>query len=287
MSMEPGERGGKRGTWRSILVWLFALIALVPFVQMFYVAQKPRHLVDDAYYHLSQARQLPESEVRRKIEVDARPLRRAAVNSIAVSTVCSLLCVPTCLMAGYAFARRRFRGKGFLFTLVLLSLAVPPAILMMPIFRLAVGLRIYDTLLALILPFSVSGMGIVYMRWAISSVPESVLDAARLDGLSEAGILFRIVVPAIWPSVGTLAVLQFIVSWNAFVLPDVLVQSQENYTVAVLLGRLMTEFRNLMWNDVMVVVTAGVLPMLVLFAVFHRWVLAGLTAIGDERPKEA
>lgn len=275
------KRAGLFGRgWQSLLVWTLALVALLPFALMAWTAAKPRGRVDDAYHYLS--RWMPEHEVRRQIEVETRPLRISAINSTVVGVSCAVLCVLISSMAGYAFAKKQFRGKAALFDLVLASMAVPAVVLMMPLFRLAVALHIYDSLWALILPFCVTGLGIFYMRHAISAVPDELIDAARVDGLSEIGALFRIVLPSIWPSVVTLAVLQFIASWNSFVLPHAVVDSPENYTVAILLGRLLSDSPGLMWNDIMIVVIATLIPVTFAFIVFNRWVLRGLTVIGDQ-----
>jgi len=277
----PARRTGR--WWSAALIWLFAAITLLPFVFMIWTAQKPRSRVDAAYYYLLTKRQLPEEAVRREVQVDPRPLRVAARNSMVVSLTCALLGVVISSMAGYAFAKKQFPGKAALFDLVLASMAVPTVILMMPLFRLTVAMRIYDTILALILPFCVTGFGIFYMRHAISAVPDGLIDSARLDGLSEFGVLFRVVLPSVWPSVVTLTVLQFISTWNSFVLPYAVVDSAENYTVAILLGRLMADFRGLMWNDIMIIVISALLPIMLAFVLLNRWVLRGLTAIGDER----
>lgn len=281
--MTSDKPGG--GKWLVILAWALAAIMLLPFVQTVWLAQKSRRSIDRGYHHLAQL--LPEQEVSRKISVDARPLRLALANSIAVGSTCSLLAVVIASMAGYVFAKKRFRGKTFLFDLVLTSMAVPAAILMVPLSRLTVALGIYDTMAGLILPFAVTGFGIFYMRYAISSVPDDVIDSARLDGLSEFGALFRVVLPAIWPSVVTLAVLQFIANWNSFVLPHAVIASPKNYTIGILLGRLIRDFPGLMWNDIMIVVIAAIVPILLIFLIFHRWLLRGATAVGDVRsPRE-
>lgn len=279
MAAENNKPAG--GKWCVVLVWLIAAVMLLPFVHTVWLAQKHRRSIDRGYHHL--ARRLPEHEVRRKIRVDPRPLRVALINSIIVSAACSLLSVVIASMAGYAFAKKRFRGKAALFDLVLAAMALPAAILMVPLFRLTVAMHIYDTMAALILPFAATGFGIFYMRYAISAVPSSLVHCARLDGLSETGALFRVVLPAIWPSVVTLAVLQFIASWNSFVLPHAVIASPQNYTIGILLGRLVHDFRGLMWNDIMIVVIAALVPILLIFAVFSRWILRGATAIGDDR----
>ncbi len=277
-----GTAGDKRGRfWHVALAWLLAALVVLPFVQTVWLSRQSRRSIDRGYNYL--ARRLPEQEVRRRVSIPQRPLRLAAVNSVVVSTATAALCVVTASMAGYAFAKKRFRGKALLFDLVLMSMAVPTVILMVPLFRLTVLLRLYDTMGALILPFAVTGFGILYMRYAISAVPDSLIDSARVDGLSETGALFRVVLPAIWPSVATLAVLQFIASWSAFVLPHAVIASPRNYTIGLLLGRLMADYGGLMWNDIMVIVIAALVPVLLAFLVFNRWVLQGATAIGDDR----
>lgn len=277
------ETSGRRrcGGWRAVLAWFLALVVLLPFAQAVYTAQKSRERADTAYGYLSQ--RLPGPELRQKFEIDPRPLRLAARNSVVVSVAATAVGVVVSALAGYAFAKKQFAAKAALFDLVLASMALPPAILMMPLFRLSVSLGLYDTLLGVMLPACVTGFGIFYMRHVISAVPDSLVEAARLDGLSELGALFRVVIPSVWPSVGTLAVLQFIGNWNSFVIPHAVVTSARNYTVAILLGRIMSDYRGLMWNDIMVVVVAAIVPVAVMFVVFNRWVLRGLVAIGEER----
>lgn len=269
--------------WLTVLTWLLVLIVLLPFAHMAWTAQKPKEGVDAGYRYLYLTHNLPVEEIRRMVGISQRPLRVAAINSMVVSTSCALLGAVLCSMAGYAFAKKRFRGKALLFDLVLISMALPPAILMMPLFRLTVMMHIYDTILALILPFCVTGFGIFFMRYAISAVPDSVVESARLDGLSEAGVLFRVVLPSIWPSVVTLVVLAFLTSWSSFVLPHAVTASPRHYTIAILLGRLMSDFSGLMWNEVMVVVIAALIPVALVFVMFSRWVIRASTAIGNDR----
>ena len=280
--MTPNKPAG--GKWLVVLACVLAAVMLLPFIQTVWLSQKSRRSIDRGYHHLAQL--MPEQEVSRKISIDPRPLRVALTNSIVVSTTCALLAVVIASMAGYAFAKKQFRGKTLLFDLVLTSMAVPAVILMAPLYRLTVALRIYDTMAGLILPFAVTGFGIFYMRYAISSVSDDVIDSARLDGLSELGALFRVVLPSIWPSVVTLAVLQFIANWNSFVLPHAVIASPRNYTIGILLGRLMGDYGGLMWNDIMIVVIAAIVPILLIFLAFHRWLLRGATAVGDVRARK-
>jgi ABC-type glycerol-3-phosphate transport system permease component len=279
---EEQMRGrGRGGVGRTLLLWALAAIAILPFVEVVWLGRKPRQSVDRAFGVLS--RRLPEHEARRKIEVDPRPLRAAAINSGIVGAVCSVACVVFCSMAGYAFAKKRFQGRALLFDLVLAWMALPPVLLMMPVFRISVFAGLYDTLLAVILPSCVSGFGIFYMRYAISSVPDSLIDAGRVDGLSELGVVFRLVIPSIWRSVVTLGALHFLTVWGAFTLPHAVVSSHDTYTVAVLLGRLVHDFQGLMWNDIMIVVGAALMPVFVVYVLFNRWLTRGITAIGDRR----
>ena len=265
------------GLFQSGVIWFLALVALLPFVQIVWIAQKPRSHVDASWYYLSQ--KMPAREVEQKIEIDARPLRVALRNSVIVSTTCALLGICLSLFAGYAFAKKSFPGKGFLFDLVVVSMALPPAMLMMPLFRISIMLRLYDTFAALILPAAVTGFGIFYMRLILSSVPDSIIHSARLDGLSETKLLLRIVVPMIWPAILTLGVMQFIITWNSFIIPHTLIASPSNYTASVLLGRLLSDYRGLMWNDIMIVVAAAIVPVAIIFAACNRVLIRNLADV--------
>ena len=283
MERKQRRTTGRIGWGRTALTWLLAAIILLPFAFAIWTAQKPRDRVDPSYYYLVESKRLPEPDVRREIEVDPRPLRVSLMNTIWVASASTVLCVILSSLAGYAFAKKQFTGKRWLFDIVLASMAVPAAILMMPLFHLTSMMRLYDSLTAIILPFGVTGFGIFYMRYAISAVPDDLVHAAQIDGLSEVGALFRVVLPTVRSSVLTLAALHFITVWGAFVVPQALVDSPENYTIGVLIGRLMTDYRGLMWNDIMIVVLASIIPVMILFVIFDRWVLRGMQAIGEER----
>lgn len=252
----------------TALIWLFAGIAILPFVHTAWLSMRTRGEVDASYSYLE--RRMSDPEIERKIMIPPRPLRVALINSTIVSTICAITSVLLGAMAGYAFAKKKFPFKRLLFYLVVVTMAMPPVILMTPLFRMAVSLQLYDTLAILILPFSVTGFSIFYMRTVIATVPESMVDSARMDGLGDFGLVFRVIMPAVWPSVVVLGVLSFLMSWNMFVLPHALIGSSENYTISILLGRLMHDFVGLMWNDIMIVVIAAAVPALLLFLAFSN-----------------
>lgn len=252
----------------TALIWLFAGIAILPFVHTAWLSMRTRGEVDASYSYLE--RRMSDPEIERKIMIPPRPLRVALINSTIVSTICAITSVLLGAMAGYAFAKKKFPLKRLLFYLVVVTMAMPPVILMTPLFRMAVSLQLYDTLAILILPFSVTGFSIFYMRTVIATVPESMVDSARMDGLGDFGLVFRVIMPAVWPSVVVLGVLSFLMSWNMFVLPHALIGSSENYTISILLGRLMHDFVGLMWNDIMIVVIAAAVPALLLFLAFSN-----------------
>lgn len=182
-------------------------------------------------------------------------------------------------LAGYALARRQFRGRNVVFVLFLLGLMVPFQSLMIPLYYLARDLGILGTRWAMILPGIALGLpfGIFLMRAFFQSLPEELADAARIDGCNEFGAFRRVMLPLAYPGLTTLVIFQFMQTWNAFLLPLVLVQRDELRPVGLgimfFLGRY-TSDRGL--------IAAGVLltslPIVVLYLFLQRHFIRGITA---------
>jgi len=205
-------------------------------------------------------------------------LTRSLWNSLVVAVGRTALAVFFGTCAGYAFSKLRFPLKRFLFRVIILSIAFPTAALMLPLFHAAGRFHLYDTRLILILPFAVSGFGIYLMRRTIDDLPDDLIYAGRVDGLSELGILFRLVVPQIKPMLLALGLIEFISSWNAFDLPLVLTNQPENYTLPVLLGRLIHHAEGLArWEDVIPAALVLFLPVLILYLLFQSRILRAIT----------
>ena len=182
-------------------------------------------------------------------------------------------------MAGYAFAKFRFRGKGFLFLLVLSTLMVPIQVTMIPTYLILNSVQLTNTLVGIALPTLVSAYNIFLFRQFMTTIPDELLEAARLDGAGELRILISIVLPLSKPILAVGAVLTFISGWNSFIWPLIIANDQQNYTLSVGISLLN---KQLLINPPLQMAGASlmVIPIMVVFVLFQRYIVRGFTLSG-------
>jgi multiple sugar transport system permease protein len=201
-------------------------------------------------------------------------------NSAVVATAVTAGNVIFCSMLGYALAKLRFPGKRILFAVVLGTLMVPSIVTFMPLFVLVANLNLVNTHAGLILPFLAGAFGVFLMRQFIGGIPDELLDAARVDGAGEHYIFWRIVMPLCGPAVATLAILTFLGSWNSFLWPLVVANTEDMYTLPVAIalfatGQQETNVALLMAGSVVVI-----LPVLIVFILLQRYFTQGIAMTG-------
>jgi multiple sugar transport system permease protein len=179
----------------------------------------------------------------------------------------------TSLMAGYAFAKYRFRGRNLLFSVLIATMFLPPIVTLIPLYRIVGSLGLNASLAGVILPNLANAFGIFLMRQFIAGVPDDLIDAARMDGASEMRILFSIVAPTVTPAIAALALFAFVYHWNSYLWPLTVLQgSGDQYPIVISLSRLLSYNRGAMnTNLVMAGATLAVLPPLVLFVFLQRF----------------
>lgn len=198
--------------------------------------------------------------------------------SLYVGAMTTGLTLLFCSMAGFAFATYEFRFKRALFGLVMATMLIPGFLGMIPTFILMDTLGWIDQPRALYLPAAAPALGIFLMRQYIeSAIPRELLEAARMDGCSELGLYWRIVVPLLGPSFGTLGLIAFIASWNNFIAPLVVMRSPEMYTFPLALRSVQSPV-DTEWGALMAGSVVAVVPLLVIFIFSSRRLIAGLTA---------
>ena len=187
---------------------------------------------------------------------------------IAVSvTVANLL---FCSMAGYALAKLRFAGRSKIFALVMATLMVPGSVTLVPLFVLMSKLGLVNTYAAVILPFAAGAFGVFLMRQFMMGLPNELLDAARVDGASEWRIFWRIVLPLSKPALATLAIFQFLGSWNNFLWPLVALTEEDKYTLPVALATFAIGQNKADYGLMMAGAVALVAPVIVVFLLLQR-----------------
>ncbi|MEC0372854.1 carbohydrate ABC transporter permease [Paenibacillus chibensis] len=198
------------------------------------------------------------------------------VNSLFTSVTGTVGALFFCSLAGFAFAKYRFRGKGLMFGLVLASLMIPMESSLVPLFVIYRDLGLIDHLWGVILPRLTSAFGIFYMRQYCMSVENELLEAARMDGCSENRIYFRIVAPILIPAFASLGIIFFVEEWNNFLWPTVILRSESNLTIAVAIRALQSGVRT-PYNLIMSGSVISILPMLAVIFIFQKQIFAGLT----------
>ena len=212
---------------------------------------------------------------------DAIPLGRMYLNSTVVTVAATLGILLTSSLAGYGFAKFRFPGRDLLFVLVLATLMIPFFVVLIPVFYIVSKLGWVDTYPGLIVPNLVTAFGIFLMRQYMLSLPDELLDAARVDGESEFGIYWRHVLPLSTPALGALGILAFVFHWNNFLWPLVVARSEEMWTIPVGLNSLRVyasspELINLQ----MAGAALAILPVVLVFLLLQRYFIQGIALTG-------
>jgi multiple sugar transport system permease protein len=204
-------------------------------------------------------------------------LARYLLNSAAIALIATALAVVLNALAGYAFARLRFRGRDRLFRGILLSLVVPAQVGMLPLFLLLREMRLVNTYAGAIIPYLVSVFGIFLIRQYVTSIPNGLLQAARIDGAGEWRIFWTMVMPVIRPVLVTFGTFVLLNSWNDFMWPLIVLTDSRKYTlpvaVANLAGEHVQDIELMMAGSVLTV-----LPVVVIFLIFQRSYVRGIIA---------
>ena len=204
-------------------------------------------------------------------------IARYFLNSMIVATLGTILSLGFNGAAGYAFAKLRFRGRDRIFQLLLAALVIPAQVTMLPLFLMLKEVGLINSFAGVLVPVVTSIFGIFLVRQYALSIPDELLEAARVDGAGEGRIFLQIVVPVLTPILITLALFTFLAIWNDFMWPLIVLTDQGKYTLPVALAALSRE--HVQDNEMMMAGSVlTVLPVLVLFLVLQRYYLQGLLA---------
>ncbi|UFU07767.1 carbohydrate ABC transporter permease [Ruania halotolerans] len=177
----------------------------------------------------------------------------------------------------YGFAMYNFRGKNAGFVAVLLLMTVPFEMMMLPMYVLVNDMGLADTYIVIVLPFLAAAVTIFFFRQYFLGIPHELLEAGRVDGVTEFGIFFKLVLPVARPAVAAMAILNGMIIWNNFLWPLLVLRSAEKFTLPIGLNTLLTPHAN---NYELLIIGAffSLVPVLVLFLLFQRFFVAGMTA---------
>lgn len=200
-------------------------------------------------------------------------------NSLLYTGVQTILGLILTSMVGYSLGIYKFKGGNIIFVLVLLVMMIPLEIMMIPLYKEMLTLNFFDNIWGVTLPFVVFPSAVFFFRQYCSGLPKELMDAGRMDGLTEYGIFARIMVPLMKPAFGAMAILISMNSWNSIVWPMVVLRSSEKLTIPIGLSTLITPYGN-NYDMLMPGAVLAVIPIIVVFVMNQKAFISGLTAGG-------
>lgn len=200
-------------------------------------------------------------------------------NSGIVAVTSTALAVVINIMAGYAFSKYSFRGGKVIFMLFIGTMMLPLEVLMIPIFQTVKNLGLYNTLAGIIIPPAATPTGLFLVRQYFLSVPDELMEAARIDGASESAIFVRIMLPLAKPAISILAIFNFMWRWNDYLWPLIVLRNSNKYTVQLALQTFSGEYA-VDWNSLLAMSVITMIPMLIIFLIFQKQFIQGMATSG-------
>ena len=271
----PRKRRGRLSGWHFVLIPL-ALVFVIPFLQMILASLSPA--ADLVKY--------PPPFLPSRLTLDGfiglfttTDVLRWLMNSTIVSVVSILSHMVLCSLAGYGFARLKFRGRNFGFFAIVATIMIPTQLLMIPTYILFSRLGLVDTLAAAFVPWLASAFGIFLMRQFFLSIPAELVEAAALDGASRWQIFLRVVLPLARPALATLAIFTLLSSWNDLIWPLIAISDDHAFTVQLGIADFQGT-RRTQWSLLMAANVVATLPLVLFFLFAQKQFIATMTMSG-------
>jgi putative chitobiose transport system permease protein len=267
--------------WRSLLNYgllsAIAIVMLIPLVWLVSTALKSP--TEDLFQFPPQL--LPQSPTWQNFVTvwQSNPFGQYLVNSTLVAGLTVILNLGFCALAAYPLARLTFRGREVIFTAIVSTIMIPFQIVMIPLYILAVQLGLRNTYLGVIFPAIASAFGIFLLRQAFQGVPKELEEAARMDGCTELGIWWYVMLPSIRPALVTLAIFVFIGSWSDFLWPLIVLDRPELYTLPLGVANLAGTF-TLDWRLIAAGSVISIAPILAFFLTMQQYIVPSETGSG-------
>ncbi len=208
------------------------------------------------------------------------PLLRYLGNSFFVSSVVTFFQLLTSLLAAYAFTQFQFKGREFLFYLVLASILIPIQVTMLPNYLLLSDLGLVNTYAGLILPQLANGLGVFLLRQSFRSIPSSILESARVDGAGDLKRLWTIMIPAVKPSVIALGILFFITTWNEYLWPLLVINDETKLTIPLAMQLFISTEGGTSWGPMMAMALLASIPPLVAYFLLQKHIISSFLHSG-------
>ncbi len=274
----PVDRGSRRLRPGRVIAWtllfLGGLVMLTPLLFMFSTSLKYASDV----YDLRLIPADPTLDNYVTVLSDGR-FFRWFVNSIAIATIVTLSNVFFDSLVGYTLAKFEFRGRYLVFVAILSTLMIPTEMLVIPWYIMARNFGWLDTYWGIMFPGMMTAFGTFLMKQFFETVPKDFIEAARIDGLNEFTIWWRIAMPLVTPALSALAIFTFLGNWTAFIWPLIVTTSKELYTVPVGLSSFAVE-QSIQWEMIMTGASLATLPTLLVFLALQRYIVRGVVMAG-------
>lgn len=200
-------------------------------------------------------------------------------NSLAITLINTVLSLFFSSMVGYGLAVYKFKGRNLIFIIVLIVMMVPIEILILPLYKLSITLKLMDTYWGAILPYMVSPFSVFFFRQYTIGLPKDFLDAGRIDGCTEFGIFFKIMIPLMVPAFGAMMILTAMSSWNSFIWPLIVLRSDRMLTLPIGLQTLITPYGN-NYDMLLAGAVMSIIPIIIIFLFNQKAFISGLTVGG-------
>ena len=263
---------------RHLVLGLGAVVMLAPFVVMVATSLKPKDEIFTPEFHLLPHR-LGAAENYHEALTQV-PLLHFLLNGVIVTAAIFVLQVLVNVPAAYALAKLRFRGRSTLFGAVLVCLLIPYQATALPIYILFHWVGLLNTYAALVLPFTISVFGIFLMRQFFLGVPDDLIDAARIDGMSEYGIVWSVMAPAAIPALVAFGIFSVVAHWNDYFWPLIAVGEQGLYTPPLGIAHLKLNGEGTAYGPLMAAATIVIAPLVIAFLVAQRRFVEGIVFTG-------
>ena len=201
---------------------------------------------------------------------------RWLLNTVFMAVMAMILTCITAAMAGYALAKKRFVGRGLLFTLIVCAMALPKQVILIPLIREMSALHLYDNIWAVIFPTVGWPFGVFLMKQFSEGVPGELLESATIDGAGEIRTFTQIVVPLIKPGIGALAIFTFINSWNDYFMQLIMLSSNTNLTISLGIAKMQAE-NSTDFGLIMAGAALASVPIIIVFLLFQKYFTQGIT----------
>ncbi|MDQ0253338.1 multiple sugar transport system permease protein [Evansella vedderi] len=202
------------------------------------------------------------------------------INSIIIAVVTTLSVAFFDTLVGYIIAKFKFIGKTIIFIAILSTLMVPTEMLIIPWYLMSSQFGWVDNYWGLLFPGLMTGFGVFLMKQFMEGIPDDLLDAARVDGLGEFKIFWKIAIPQVWPAISALCIFTFLSNWNAFLWPLIVLESAEIFTLPVGLSFFASGEFESQWELIMAGATITALPLILVFFLLQRHIIKGITLTG-------